>query len=277
MSVHWGGRGPGHTSRLAKAVAAAGTPTQDETTALIARFTTPPDATRTTKINDLIYALKTAGVWAKLDALYVMAAADAQAAQRNWIADAFNLTPTSSPTFDADRGYTGNGTSSYLDTGFNPTTQAATAKYIRDSAHVGLWSRSSGQISSNNSGKDMGATTLLGLWLRGTADTAAWAINSTIGSIGNLVTAANTDGSGHFLFNRSTSSALQSYRNGGSLGTSTKTSTGIPNSNITIGKSGASQFVNRQFAAAHIGQSLDATETAAFYTALQAYMTAVGA
>lgn len=247
-----------------------------ETTALVARFTTPPTSGRKSQINTLILALKNAGVWAKLDALYVMAAADAQAAQRNWVADAYNLTETNAPTFTADQGYTGDGAASYLDTGFNPTS-ASSPKYVRDSATIGFWSRTSAQSgTASNNGRDMGAATLLGTECRNTTDQLRWAVNSTLGSIGNLISASNTDGSGHFLLNRSASNSIEAYRNGASLGTNSKASTGLPNSNIMIGKA-VSNLSTRQFAAGHIGQSLNSTEAAAFYNALQTYMTAVGA
>jgi hypothetical protein len=39
-------------------------------------------------IDALVGALKASAVWAKLDVLWVLAAADSQAARRNWIADA---------------------------------------------------------------------------------------------------------------------------------------------------------------------------------------------
>lgn len=75
-----------------------------EALALSARFTTPPDTARKTLINNLIVALKAAGVWAKLGAPYLRAAADSQAARQNWLANQFNSTPVASPTFASDRG-----------------------------------------------------------------------------------------------------------------------------------------------------------------------------
>ena len=52
-----------------------------------------------------------------MEGLWVTAAADAQAGRQNWVQDAYNLTTVKSPTFTADRGYQGNGTTSYLWTG----------------------------------------------------------------------------------------------------------------------------------------------------------------
>ena len=83
-----------------------------ETEALVARLTTPPTLERKERVNTLISSLIDAGVWAKLDCLWGMAAADAQAARQNWSQDAHDLTTVNSPTFTADRGYRGNGTTS---------------------------------------------------------------------------------------------------------------------------------------------------------------------
>jgi hypothetical protein len=112
----------GSTASDSKAV----TPTlagDADVAAIVAAMTTPPDAARELLIEGLVGDLKTAGIWDKLDCLYVMAAADAQAAGLNWINPAaFALSPQSSPTFTADSGYAGDGSTSYLNSGWDPDT-----------------------------------------------------------------------------------------------------------------------------------------------------------
>ena len=54
------------------------------TEAIAAAFTTPPTTARKNLIDAAVVALKSAGVWTKLDALYLFAAADSQAAIINW-------------------------------------------------------------------------------------------------------------------------------------------------------------------------------------------------
>src|SRR5262245_5597796 len=61
-----------------------GNPIQAETTALLAAMTVQPNAARQTLINDLIYGLKNAGLWIKIDFFYVLAAHDSQAARIGW-------------------------------------------------------------------------------------------------------------------------------------------------------------------------------------------------
>ncbi len=96
-----------------------------EAAALLSRMTVTPSTARKQLIDALIATLVGAGIWAKLDALYLLAAHDAQAARLNWIADRYNLTAVNSPTFTTDRGYAGTGAAMYLDTGFNPATAAS--------------------------------------------------------------------------------------------------------------------------------------------------------
>src|SRR5690606_7666747 len=114
-----------------------------EAQALFDRFTTPPTTARKNLINDLFAALMEAGVYSKLDAFYIFAQYDEQAALQNWVADQYNSNPVNSPTFTVDRDYVGNGTSSYLDSQFNPST-AVSPKFVQNSAYFGIWSRTSG-------------------------------------------------------------------------------------------------------------------------------------
>ena len=86
------------------------------TTALVARMTVDPGCPRKLVINNLIVSLKTAGVWAKLDVLYIFAAADQQSALLNWKSSNYTAT-YSFPGFTVDRGFTGNATNRIITTG----------------------------------------------------------------------------------------------------------------------------------------------------------------
>ena len=103
--------------------------------ALFARFTTPPTDERKGVINTLIVALKAAGTWAVRD-WYHFIGADAQATQRNWKADQYNIMPVNAPAFQADRYYQGDGSSSYLNIG---AVRNALANLKQDSANLTAW------------------------------------------------------------------------------------------------------------------------------------------
>lgn len=241
--------------------------------ALFARMTTPPTAARKQIINNLIVSLTTAGVWAKLDALYVLAAADSQAAGLNWISTSFNISVVGTPTFTADRGYnsTDAGSANYLNTTYNPST--AGGLLTQNSAHFSLWSRTSAQNSYadgifNGTNGDLIAP-------RGGANTSTWAIN------GPLETApSNSDGSGLFTATRTASTTTALYRNGVSLQAGSTTSVALINLAIPLiagNTSGVITTSARQEAAATIGSGLTAQNALDLYNAMQTYMTAVGA
>jgi hypothetical protein len=84
---------------------------------------TLPSGGQQTLQNDLVVALKAAGVWSKLDTFANFATdGDSDFALIDWIRLS-DYTAVNSPTFTTDEGFTGNGTSAYINTNFNPTTQ----------------------------------------------------------------------------------------------------------------------------------------------------------
>lgn len=235
--------------------------------ALFARMSSQPDGARKKLISGTIVALKAAGIWSKLDALYLFAAHDSQAALLNWISTSYNATSLSSPTFTTDRGFTGNGSNAYINSNFNPSA-ASTPNFVQNSAHVSLWSRTPGGSSQPDLGSVAGDTSI---YCRNTLAQARYQVNDTAST-----TLSNSDGSGHFLAVRPNSSNKILYRNGGSLGSTSQASSAVENSSIYFLRR-ASSYSSRELAAGSIGASLDGTEATAFYNAIQAYMTAVGA
>ena len=92
---------------------------------------------------------------------------------------------------------------------------------------------------------------------------------------------ANTDGSGCFHGNRSSSTAVQGYRNGVLLGTGSIASASLDARIFWFSgrnsAGGFQQYSARQQAAGWAGGSLTAGQVLAMYNALAAYMTGVGA
>lgn len=246
-----------------------------EAAALVARFTTPPTTVRKILIDALVGALKAASVWSKLDALYIMAAHDAQAARRNWVADAYNLTAVSSPTFTTDRGYAGDTSSAHLKTGYVPST--AGGLLTVNSAHLSVWDRTvRAAFGSVEAGVNIAATTVLQV-------AARWSSGQIIHSTNEITTLLTTIGgaAGHTLVNRSGVSARQTYRDGVEVGSNTTASSSLPNLEIYFLGRNTSDALSLpsgdELAVGSIGASLTAGEAAAFHTALNTYLTAVGA
>lgn len=239
----------------------------EEAEALFARFTTPPTTARKGLINDLVVQLIDAGVWSKLDAFYVMAAADSQAARLNWIGDIFNLTPVSAPTFTVDRDYQGDGSTSYLSPGFNPAT-AVSPKFVRDSASLGVYSR-----TDANTQQPIGNSSCV-IVPRSTADGVCRVNNSgtaTTGAGGQSPTSI-----GFFNAIRSASNAERLRRNNTTIASSTAASSSVANDEITILKR-STTFSTLRVAAAWIGAAMSDVESDALNGAVSTYLQAVGA
>jgi hypothetical protein len=240
-----------------------------ETTALVARITTPPTTRRRSLMNGLIERQKRLGAWAKRDAFYVLAAADEQAAKLNWIGSSYNLTNFSA-TFLADRYFKGNGAGVYLETGFNPTT-ASSPKFTLNSAHIGVWSRTNLQnggsaateIGNGNTRISRGTTSGLGQWrpnFFSTRDIGAAAFPGLV------------------VGSRTAASVWEGYSSGVDSGGGTDTASSLTNATFTIcGANDILGFGVNELATAFFGSGLTAAEAAQDYYSQSAYLRAIGA
>lgn len=250
------------------------TPYCAQARALFARFTTQPTAVRARLINDLIMALIAAGVWAKLDALYLMAAETSQAARQNWIANQYNLSAVNGPTFTADRGYAGDGSSSYLNTQFNPTTAAAPL-FQQNSATMGLGDRT----AVGTAGKSqMGSYSGGGFTIYTTISAGTFFERSNAVSGPSAVNVVN---SGRYLVSRTGASAGAAYKNGALLVPDTQPTIpvlNLPQFMCALNQGGgATAFSADQLDYGVIGGAFTATDAANFDAAIATYLTAVGA
>lgn len=260
LTSFWLARGRGVVSQ---------TSFEPEASALFSRMTVQPDNTRKTLINALIKSLKDGGVWSTLDALWGQAAADAQSSRLNWVADSYNLTAVASPTFTVDRGYQGDGASSYLANGFNPFTSPG-IKYSQDSGHISVWSRT--DITGPTDYDFGGANARLNIRSSNANQPRGQLNDATLSNFG-----ATADSIGHYIINRTTSSSREVYRNGVQLGAVPVTSSTVPNTEITLLKADGSNFSRRAQAFASVGSGLNSGQCATLYNAINAYLTAIGA
>jgi hypothetical protein len=235
---------------------------------LCARMTVRPTRARRTLVRNLYQSLQATGILSKLDAFYVFAAHHVQAAQLNWIGCAQDAIAVNAPTFQVDRGFTGNGTSAYLDT----STPANTLElFAANAATMGVYVR---QVLSGSIHIDLSAG-------------GASYINPN--STGNVVLRANTssgsavsvsnggNATGLFAWTRDATTAYV-YRAGSQLGTGGVATGALASTNVMFFRdaSGAS-YSGRQLAAGFIGGSLSPADHANLNTALLSYLTAIGA
>jgi len=271
VSVHYGGKGPGHLSRY---TAAGGVGYSAEATAYFAAMSVAPDDTRKGLLNTLIAALMTAGVWTKLDALYIMAAHDAQAARVNAANPASVATVSGSEVFLADRGYKGDASASYIDTGWNPTT-ASSPKWVRNDAHMGIWCNQANTTAAADMGQTLHASIAANYFGQFRYYTQAGSASGPSNSPG---------AASHFMWSRTASANTDAYRAGVYVASVAHVSQALVNANFLINASNSSttgtitpaNYSANRLAVVHWGSKLTSGEVTALYNALNTYLTAVG-
>lgn len=246
-----------------------------DATSLFARMTVQPNDARKALINSTILNLKTSGVWPGLKVLIVMAAHDAQAARLNWIADEYNLQPVNSPVFTVDRGYAGDGSSAYFNTGFSPAS-APSPKYTQNSGHLAAYNRTSrGAAAQQILGASDGVNGAIQLASTQGAGQALLRVNDSGAGVTN-----GAGNQGFWHADRASSGTARMYRNGALFATNTVASAAVANIPVWVGAINSNGSIvsptSDQIAMIGIGASED-TRPVAYYNAIQAYMTAVGA
>lgn len=241
-----------------------------ETKAVFDRFSSVPAVKQQRAYDRLIRALVACGAFAICDGFYIIGA-DEQAWTRNLIADAYNLTAVNSPTFSANSYVVGNGSTSYYNTGANPTTMVS-PKFVLDSAHVGILSLTNLANSGPALSYDIGNGNAFIARTAATSGGVTYRVNRTGSSL-----SISAGYPGHIVASRSAADAFKLWGNGADIGGAASASTGLHNSNIGICGAAGSLFGVNQIRAAHFGSYMDQAIAAAVNSAIRAYATEIGA
>ncbi|MEH6676123.1 hypothetical protein [Phenylobacterium sp.] len=244
-------------------------PAQEALDAYLDAMTVQPSPTRAGRYYDLIKALMDAGVWAKERWIQIAAAHDAQAGLINLKDPTELATAVASPTFTASGGYQGNGSTSYLETGFDPSD--GDSLFTLNDAHMGVWCLTEGQEAAPICGNTQSR-----IVPRNTSDAIVTRANTSESDA-----VATASALGHTAWVRTDSGNTRTFRNGVMVEAETSTSVAfIANETFRIGGSdntGTDSFSNKQVAVFHFGAALTDGEMAALHAALNDYLTAVGA
>lgn len=240
--------------------------------AFFARLTTQPTDARKGLYNTLIKDLKAASVWAKLDALYILAAADAQAARQNLVADAYNLTAVGSPAFTADRGYAGDAAGAYL-LGASQAEVAAMTNYKLDDAGAFVGVETAGTTASAVVGQSTGTANFY-LNLRATTNPTGLAqarMNTTSGLSSGVFPRTG------FMYGGTLGPTQQEFsRDGAARISGARAVTGLPAGPISILRH-LTAYADDRVKFFGMGAALSTSEEAALISALNTYTTAIGA
>ena len=250
--------------------------------AYFAAMAVQPDTTRKGLIDTCIAGLDSDGVLAKLQALWLIGSHDAQAARINAkTPGTFNLTAVSAPTFTADRGYETNGSTSYLDTNYVPSTSAAQNDHA-----LGIWINQTNNDTGGNGISAMGATISASFGSQIIPRSTAGLLRGRVSTTGIVDHTGTTvaDKKGLTIFDRSASALVTSSRNGDAVtGTSTVASDGLSTfSYFLFGINNSGTFANNlgatgRASAAFVSTNLGATHRTALYNRLNTFLTAIGA
>lgn len=178
------------------------------------------------------------------------------------------LTEVNSPTWTDYEGYNSNGTTSYLNSNFNPITNGV--KFTTSSACHFIYSTTNIDELSNDSGQYItGITSILSRY----AGVAHCAINQSLGSV---VTWSNTDSRGLFLGLRSGSNRFD-YKNG--VQKASYSTAAVANSSspfFILGRNDGSLAAPSTRKITVSGYGSGAIDQAQFYTDTQALGTLLG-
>lgn len=188
-------------------------------------------------------------------------------------APTLTATAVNSPTFTATEGFTGDGSTAYIDTGYNPATDGS--QYTQNSASMGVWVRGKGASGSHVFGVQTNLSTVAQVRLQSNAsDGIAGSVNDSA-AIG---TAAGVYAAGLLGVNRSGATAEQIYKNGLSVATDTDSSKALPEDTVALLAYNAlgarTSFSDAQLSIFLAGRSFTANEWADIYDAFNRYRTA---
>jgi len=247
------------------------------------RVTTAGGSLTTTEknaTNQLVLDMKSAGIWSSMKAIYPMVGASAAACAQNLKSASFTGSFSSGWTF-ASTGVTGNGTSAYMNTTFNPNTQLtftnAHASLYKNLGTISAIDRANGvyDIGGNSIDFSLNPDRSTSLYSQGAI--GSYSPNTGVGS-SSLV-----QGDGFYVIARNANNFVRLTKNNTNTLTNTTTSSpaAYPNDNIWLGAAhqvGLTVVVSPnayRYAFMSLGDYLDATQASNFYTAVQAFQTAL--
>jgi hypothetical protein len=233
--------------------------------------TTAPSSTERSLVNALVKGLKSDGDWASLDNISIFAAETVQAARLNLKNPAKAWSAINLPTFTANRGYTGDGASAYLDLG--DLWNATGNQFSLNSATIGVWCNLQGGTGVKSPFGNLANNPRDTVQARDTAGNETIQINQTAA---DTLQASPGTRTGHRSISRTGANAVSGFFNGAKVLTSTTVSTNINTTNVSVLRSGTG-YTDDRIALLYWGAGLSDAALARIHNRFSAYLTAKGA
>lgn len=226
-------------------------------------------------INDFVVMLKDSlsidSLAEVFDVMYVFANETQEAALKNVVGRNYDATAVASPTFTVGEGIAGNGSTSYVNTNFNPSSNGY--RYSVNSASFGIYSRT----DVNGAYIDIGinASSDMAIYSRALSNVAYVRVNS-----GAWPSTASLDSRGMFIANKTFTTEQDLYRNSSLLIDDTQTNTGLPDDEVFICAWNSGDSPNtpsiRQYSFTFIGKGLTTTQIRQITNCFESYMDHIG-
>lgn len=238
---------------------------------------TLPSAAQQQKLNTFFYALESGGFITGtttnlLDVLYIFAIdGSSDMATLNVIDPTlYQATKVNSPTFTSNQGFTGNGTTSYLDSNWIPSTNGV--NFTTNSCGYGLYVNSAVQATQI----DCGATRIAGgSFIQMNTHRLTGGVQSFLNDATGFQPANPGNSIGFYHSKRTASNSLTIYKDGVSLGSSGGSVIGAIDRTIWVCRNNPTGAGStRQIGMFWAGASLNGLESS-FYTAWNTYFTSL--
>lgn len=222
------------------------------------------DTTQQSAINTLVLDLKANSIWNECDAIYPFVGGNATAHSYN-LKDTSTYTITFGGTWTHNsNGITGNGTNTYANTGWNPTTVSRNTD-----GHMAVYSRTNLNAGVLMSDMGAGSNPTESLMALANSGTTYWIWSGAVRS------AAYGNSQGYYVTTRDASNTI-GYKNGSSISSGGNTNN-HPNVNMYIGAqnttAAGTRWTSRNYAFASLGT--DITDNSTYYTIVQNFQTAL--
>ena len=252
---------PGSVISQASIAAASGGASDADAQAFITAASIT-DPTQISAIDQLVIDLKGYNIWTKMKAIYPICGGSASS-------HAVNLITPGTYDLTFSTGWTHESTGMTPANAYADTNLQSNLVLNQNSTHVSYYSRTTANATQIEIGDASSSGNGIVLEIR-TVGVTYYRINS--GS--TYISHADSDSKGLYIANRTASNVINGWKNGVKTATGTTASTGLAPRNLWIGGNNNDGFyTTKQCAFASIGDGLDDTEAANFYTAVQAYQT----
>jgi len=231
------------------------------------------DDTQITAVNTLVTALKTAGIWTKMKAIYPFVGGTAESHKFN-LKDPRDLDAAYRLVFNggwthSSTGALPNGTTGYANTFFIPSSNFIS----NDNAHISVYQSEPMTLSNMGGSYNSTSRTLFG------ANTTYidCRLNSNETPVYTLY--YNSDGKGLFMTTKNASSVVRAYRNSSLIGTvNTQSAGNTLNMFISVrnGNGTPNEYESTIQKFISFGDGLTDAEATSLYNAVQAFQTSLG-